>query len=351
MKKKRVWIIFAVSLVAALSATIYVMMNFLDAKTGFYADGGIKESIISVCIAAAAILMGVFSYTDSAESAYKPLNNAMTAAFAALTGVFILVQSVSSFTALDGSSAGIVAYRIFSVFGLPAGIAFLFAAYDFASGTEKLRKHPVFALFPSIWGCMYLIMLFITYAAVVNSFSGIYNTCTAALLLLFMFSQAKFITGIENEKSGRRIFTFGIPAAFFALTVGISSCIVYFSGKGTSDTLPIGLQMLNILMGIYIISFLAAQKRAGTQISSCEKQALAEEQKIDDVSPNVKQAEPVVIKNTDNRAGINDTNTENPSSDGSQNTDMMESYIKFLVAAYPSAEKFADSKKSPFFTA
>lgn len=349
MKKKRVWIILAVSLAAALPAIIYVMMNFLDAKTGFYSDGGIKAGIISIFIAAAAVLMAVLSYTDSAEAAYKPINNALTAAFCALTGVFILVQSISAFTALGGFSASTAAYCVFSVFGFPAGVVFLSAAYDSASGTQKLSKHPIFALLPSIWGCMYLIMLFITYAAVVNSFSGIYNTCTAAILLLFMFSQAKFITGIESEKSGRRIFIFGIPAAFLALTTGISNCIVYFSGKGTSDILPIGLQMLNILMGVYIISFLAAQKHSGLQISGDEKQSAVEPQENEEIASNVKQAEPNVVKNYGTCLNAEAAETDPVIPDANQTGDMMTSYIEFLNAAYPSTEKFTDIKSSPFY--
>lgn len=343
MKKKRVWIIFAVSLVAALSASTYIMMNFFDTKTWSYSDGGVKAGIFSICIAAAAILMAVLSYADSAEAAYKPINSAVTAAFCAFAGAFILVQSVSAFTVFDGSSAGSAAYRIFSIFGFPAGLVFLASAYDFASGTQKLFRHPLFALLPSIWGCVYLIMLFITYAAVANSFSGIYNTSTAALLLLFLFSQAKFITGIESEKSGKRIFIFGIPAAFLALITGISSCIVYFSGKGAPDILPIGLQMLNILMGVYIISFLAAQKYPGAKISAGEGQHAAEPQKTEELAPNVKQAEPLVVK-----SGGKVTESTQGNCSGALTDDMMGSYIKFLSAAYPSAEKFADIKSSPF---
>ncbi len=338
MKKKRVWIIFAVSLAVLLPASVYVMENFLDTKTGFYSDGGVKAGILSACTAAAAIIMAVLAYADSAESRYQPSSSTAAAAFCAFTGVFIVVQSVSAFAGQSGFTAGTASYYILSVLGLPTGAVFLVTAYDLASGTQKLAKHPIFALLPSVWGCMYLIMLFILYAAVVNSFSSAYNTCTAALVLLFMFSQAKFFTGVESEGSRKRIYTFGMPAAFLALINGISACILYFSGKGTPDTLPIGFQMLNILAGAYIISFLASQKPSG------ESLAAADVQSTGGANPGGEVSEAAVLSSPASEADC----AESAPLPAQGTGDLTESCVKFLSAAYPSSEKFAPVQKSPF---
>lgn len=383
MKRKRAWIVLAVALVAVTAAKIYSMTNFLDFKTGFYTDGGIIAGAVLTVAAAAVILMAVLCNFDcEPQDGYTPAKSALTAAFCALTGVFVLIQSFIGLTS-DSVSGNQTVYRVFSAAGILAGIVFMVSAYDLASGTQILKKRPILALIPSIWGCICLIMLFIAYAAMVNFLESVYHTFTVAFLLLFLFAQAKLFTGIESEKSWKKIYIFGLPAAFLAFVTGIPNCVMYFSGKGSADLFPIGLQMVNILMGAYILAFLAAQRQVPRQDTVKSKNGDSEPVDIHEPAPDAKQAEPIVIKSSKSKdEWVLPCGSAENAADGPEKTPELSSlniervnqvfgdlellneqqpkcpvaddsllvqYAEFIKKAYPCREKFVDITESPFY--
>jgi hypothetical protein len=51
-------------------------------------------------------------------------------------------------------------------------------AYDFAVGSRIVGNRPFLALLPSVWGCFFLVVMFITYSAIVNLPENVYHTFT-----------------------------------------------------------------------------------------------------------------------------------------------------------------------------
>lgn len=322
---KRAWIAFAATLVLVLPARIYAMLRYLDPQTGFYSDGGKAVGAVSAVLAAG-ILLTLFYGSRGAvpRTGTEPLRDVPAAASGALAGIFVLVQSVAGLGSVPAGD-GLVFYRIFSGAGILAGAVLLTTAYDLAAGQRTVGAHPLFALLPSLWGCLFLVVLFIAYSAVVNLVENVYHTFTVVFLLLFLFTQAKLLTGIESSKSGKMIYMAGLPAALLALSTGVPSCVQYFSAGRTPGAVPVGLHMANIVLAVYIVAFLSALLRpaaAPEQASQPETREAPEEEKPSGAGPL--RAEP---------------------------DDPLAGCVKYLRNALGSEEGFVGSGESPFYSA
>jgi len=156
--------------------------------------------------------------------------------------------------------------------------------------------------------------------SVVNISENIYDTFTVIFLLLFLFSQAKMLSGIEIEKSVKRVYMFGIPAVLMALVTGIPGTVVLLSGLSRTSSFPVGLHIVNILFALYIISFLTIVSRLPA----------------------------VVPKEVDFAQKDEDEKTITESDVQLIEAPKPEDCLAYLQKAYLSEEKFTDRVKSPF---
>lgn len=341
---RRAWIAFTVALILVLPARIYVMGKSLDMKTGFYADGGAAIGIVSAVLAVGMLACALFSLRDAdtaADLSGRPVRNAAAAAVGALAGLFVLLESVVGFSTSFGAENQIL-YWIFCAAGLPAGIVILAVAYCFASGSDLLKRHPLVALLPSVWGCLFLALLFVTYASQVNLVENAYTTFTVIFLLLFLFTQAKLITGIESQKSFKRIFAVGFPAALIAFATALPECFWEFSGRGTTGSLPTGLSLIFVVLAAYILVFLAAQWRAAQTASL---------RFAGDFSEDEAEQVPQPSAAPQNEAGVTKASdaTSVSAPQGSFTEANMLECAEFLQNTYRGSEKFETRAASPFF--
>jgi len=324
MKIKNAWIVFAVTLLIALPTRIYQVLFLVEPDTGFYTDGNTTTVIISACLAVGLLLMMVICTMDKQKRAYSPIRSIPAAVIGTLTGLGIIFQYAISLLA-GGEKQNQIPSVILSAFGILAGAVLILTAYNFATGQNTFVKFPLLSLIPSLWGCVCLITLFITYVSVVNISENIYDTFTVIFLLLFLFAQAKMLAGIETEKSTKRIYVFGLPAVLMALLTGIPSAVLLFSGASRTSAFPVGLHLVNILMAFYIIAFLAAVSHL-PDIAS--KQSVTETAGQELHEAESKTTVDIAVQPDD--------------------APRQESCIAFLRKAYLSEEKFTERGKSPF---
>lgn len=317
MKNKYAWIVFAVALLVTLPTRIYQVLFLVEQDTGFYTDGNKTTAIISIGLAVGILLMMGICVWDKRERTYSPIHSLPTAVIGVLTGLGIIFQyMISLFSGEELQNQ--LPHIVLSIVGICAGVILILTAYNFATGQNIFAKFPLLSLIPSLWGCVCLITLFITYVSVVNISENIFDTFTVIFLLLFLFAQAKMFSGIDTEKSVKIIFVVGLPAALMALVTGIPSAVLLFSGLSRTSSFPVGLHLVNILFALYIFAFLTAVSRLPT---AAEKQADLENKEVEAVSKTDAEVRTVAKQ---------------------------ESCLEFLQKAYLSEEKFADRIKSPF---
>jgi hypothetical protein len=258
MKIKNAWIVFAVTLLITLPLRLYQICFLSEEGTGFYTDGIRTTAIISSVLAVGAALMIMMSAMDRRSRApYSPIRSIPAAAFGILTGVGVIAGCVTTLFGIESLQSQL-AYTALTVLGVFAGIVLILAGSNFAAGKNTFENQPLLALVPSVWGCACLVAMFIRFVAVVNVAENIYDTFTVIFILLFLFHQAKLLARIDDEKSGKMIYMFGIPAALMALLTGISGTVKQVVHVTRQGLFPSGFYPANILFALYILFFLAA---------------------------------------------------------------------------------------------
>ncbi|WP_457943205.1 hypothetical protein [Caproiciproducens sp. LBM24188] len=282
MNRKSAWIISAAALIACLPIRLYQIFCLSDQGTGFYTDGGTSTWILVSVLAIGVILTVVMSLCDrEAPKSYSPIRSIPLAVFGVLSGIGLVGQSFISLAADAGRNH--IMYMILFVLGILAGVVLIFFAYDFATGQNHFERNPLPSLFPTLWSCACLVALFLEYVAVVNIADNIYNIITVIFLLLFFFAQAKLLSGVEREKSGRMAYVFGIPAALLCLLTGVADTAALAGTIGRPEgTFPTGLHIVTIVFAVYILVFLAAFRRAAAK----EKEVPASQPVVDELVPS-----------------------------------------------------------------
>lgn len=321
---KRAWAVLLVTLVVVLPARLYAVFNFVDLKTGFYTDDGKLAGIVAGVTALGVIFVMVFGRRSLPKYQHAPLRSVPTAVFAALSGVFIAGESLVNLAGPDGLT---VMNGLLALFGVCAAVSFLVAAYDFAAGETVLRQHPMVALLEPLWGCLCLISLFVSYSSKVNSFENIYHTFTVALLVLFLFSQTKLLSGIDEEGGMKVVFSYGFAAAIAALTDAIPNLALLFEGRKTLGIFSTGLHLANIFLAVYILVFLAEEGRRRISAPMVA------------ITPEPSGSNTTVKLENQSQEKQDDGAVEK------SETDQLPVYLDFLQKAYQCEDKFVENGK------
>ena len=327
---KRAWAVLLVTLVVVLPARLYAVFNLVDLKTGFYSDGGKFVGIAAAAAALGIVLVMVFGRKSTSKYQRAPLRSASAAVFAALSGIFIAGESLVNLVGPDGLT---VMNGILTVLGVCAAASILTAAYDFAAGETVLRQHPLVALLVPVWGCLCLVSLFFSYGSTVKLFENIYHTFTVALLLLFLFSQTKLLSGVDEEHGGKMIFAYGFAAVIAALTDAVPNLALHFAGRETLGDFPTGLHLANVFLAAYILVYLAAE---GSRRTSVPMVAIAPDIAGSSSPARAENQPPVNTDGEDSAKSV---------------ADPLPMYLEFLQKAYQSENKFVEKGEHEISTA
>lgn len=273
MSVKHAWTVFVAALIVALPVRLYQLFVLMEEDTGFLNGGALTTTLLTVVLLVAfAAIVVICLGSKRMPSAYTPLRSVPTAVLAGLTGALLLFDSIGNIFVYTGqisegtTPAGVIGL-VMAIAGIAAALAIFLSAYGFATGTNPMGMHPLIALLPSVWGCICLILLFISYTAVVNVSENVYDMFAIVLLLLFLFAQAKLFAGVEGSKSGRMIYAVGLPAAFLALLTSVPTLLMSVMGRNVPGLFPQGLHLVNLCMACYILSYLFAARNLPVGVS------------------------------------------------------------------------------------
>lgn len=269
MNTKHLWILPLATAAVVLPVKLYAAFHLVDEGTGFYKDGGKLAAAAAVLSLIGIILSFVLTHGEELPPRpFAPFYSTGAGVLAAFSAVFISGQSLVNL--LDWNPSGVQTFggitvmdSIFAASGFLGAIPFLMAAYDFVSGETTLRRHPLAALLSSVWGCLGLIALFVNYASAVNRFENIYHTFTVAFLLLFLFSQAEFLSGTDRENGAAQLVPYGCGAFILAVTDSVPNVARLLAGRKTLGIFPPGLYFVNLVLAVYAAVYLSAFRRQG----------------------------------------------------------------------------------------
>lgn len=267
MTIKHLWIFFTVAAAVSLPVRVYQLFFLLDGETDFLVGGTPTTILIALFLIAVTVVAVLSARQDKTLSTpYVPPHNGLAAFVGALTGLFMIFESVNlimqSQTEIETAQMQEAVSRqpyvqmITAWFGIFAALSILVTAVGFMRGTNPLRKHPLVGLLPTLWGCMCMVLLFVTYTAKANATQNIYDMLTVAFLLMFFFVQAKLCAGFQEERSLRFAYMAGIPAILFALVGSLPCVLLTIAGRRVPGEFPAGMHSVILMLAIYMFVWL-----------------------------------------------------------------------------------------------
>lgn len=267
--RKKMWIVFAVACIVAIPVRLYQLMNFVDVKTGFFTDGNVTATIVSVALILGCAVILLFSYRERAlPVAFGDLSGFPSVLFCGLSGAALLIYSVRQLMLVgEGNSQWYdetqqlpvwvqhpALYGLLAIFGVLAAINFLVLAWGFGKGQNPYRALPAAALFFPLWSCLDLTVLFVRYTEVVNTVESLYSMFMVIFLLLCLFAQARFLAGLSDLRSRRMMVGAGLCYILLTFTVTVPNLLLYAMGRGESCSMSMESSGLYLVIALFLLS-------------------------------------------------------------------------------------------------
>ncbi len=244
MKEERIWPVFWAAWLLIFPLRLLQQIFLVDGETGFYTDEKLTSYLLTGLLIVGILLFFWLCRKErkTPEESLPVLKSLPGAAGGVLAGLLFAGQGLYSLFG-EPCVGNEIINRVLSVVGLATGGVFLCLAYGMAVGKNFLGACPLLGLIPSLWGCICLIAMFITYTAAVNGVENFYDTCTVVFFLLFLFSLAKYLTGTEGPAG---IYRYGFPAVLLASVTALPAFVLTLLGKELSSAFSASLHLLNL---------------------------------------------------------------------------------------------------------
>ena len=257
MKMKYMWILFAVAFFIIVPFHVYQVIFLGETNTGiFVAGGGYTMALLLAIFAVFVLLLIIMSAgCKNAPKQHVIQKNIFAGVFALAVSALLFLDSTHDLVEYVTSSNETQTFIMAGASAL-AAIAFIFLAVSSFSGKNLFRSAPLIALFTTVWGCIRLVVTFLRYTNIVSNGESMLHIISIIFILLFLFSQAKLLAGVENDKTVKHTFVLGMCAIVGIAVFYIPSLLKdVFNGESfvLLDQLPCATDLLLLL---YVFSFL-----------------------------------------------------------------------------------------------
>lgn len=269
MTMKNAWIVMVVTCVIAIPVRVCQLLWLVDTDTGFFTDNEVTKIIVTSILALACVFI-IFACRRSGNipAEYKQLKSKPMSVFCVLVGGSMIVQAlvrlgqVSNPPKLQDMAYSQVntqhplLYSCLAILCLFAAGAMIMTASGFIRQVNPYRSFPLLALVVPLWGCLDLAVLFVQFTEEVNTIESVYDMFMVIFQLLCLFAQAQLFVGIDQKKSRRSMFAYGLAGGTVAFVATIPNVIMYLLGRGEVCSLSLEASVMYLLMAVYLQFFL-----------------------------------------------------------------------------------------------
>ena len=258
MKVCKLWLP-ALLLGLVVGAALICDTIFNGTGKGFFLNSDVCAAVFVISLALLVIIgfvMSAMSRNVGLEST-SPGKNPGAGIFGFITSASIIgigVITILSFSTADSQLfAGITA--VLSVFG---GIVLLYESCISFTGHNGMVKRPLLSFGPVLWCCAKLLVMFFNYQHVSLHAAVKYDVFSTALLLLFLFYHAMYLSQPEKPVALRRMTLYGIMyIACVAAVCGDIIVKMFVPGTATDgvDAIVVEPTISRILTCVCDISF------------------------------------------------------------------------------------------------
>ena len=276
---KNIKLVSAVLFVLLLAVRIYQSFALTDGATGFFTSDNITVPLMFILAVGTVIFVAAACYITKnfpgGDVKEKPPVIYLVAGiffsfvllYDGLKGVKAMLNAgggLSSMKAAVGGNLGMIS-AVFAVLAAFAILASLFIYIKTGSLTGKLS---IPMLFPVIWAFAETLEFFsvtVSYLKVSQLFFAIFS---AAFLMVFLFENARVLTGIGRKSSVWFFFATGIIAAGLCLCTGIPALLVAVAAPEKAVSYC-PFELYTIGGGLYALAsvFTRAEEKESAQIT------------------------------------------------------------------------------------
>ena len=254
MKHRHTLILLCVSLPICVLLRAIQLIFTIDSTTGFIKQQYTAISVLITVIVCAAIASVSMLATTIDEVKQKACDKRPVVALACvLVGGMFVYQTVEG-AALLGSG---VWYDTLLVL-LTLLSAFVFVAY----GLKNIYDYKIPSLMlviPVIYYVVELISVFVGTSALALVTENIFLIFSNSALLWFMFEFASFENQIGDiAKKPKKLFASGLAAVMLCAVTALPKLILLVSGKAEISRGDISAALLNIAVGIFVLTYIIA---------------------------------------------------------------------------------------------
>lgn len=97
------------------------------------------------------------------------------------------------------------------------------------------------------------------------------------MMLLFLLSEGKLLSGAGGKKALRSTYVFGLPAAVLWMTYVISNTVLIIAGRGYATEMPYVIQLAMLCLSVHSLCLLltvSGQRASAKAESNLEENAL-----------------------------------------------------------------------------
>lgn len=277
---------FGVSLAVAIPLRSVQLFTNIEEHTGFFKQEnwtvGVMYAVLAVA-AAALLLLPSFSAKIPASRPVVRKNLPMGVAsllFAAglaydvLFGILKIFRLFETMTFADAQSLyavlftnGLLAMLLQAVCGVGACVFMVLFALSFLGRAAVYTRYKLLAIAPLFWAMFRMILRFMTKISFTVVSELLIELAMLAFMMLFFMSFARICAQVTQKGEMRNVVRYGLPAAFFALLIGITRWICTISGRAQSLTDGFPFSPVEIGFGLFAATYIFVHMRYGLPAS------------------------------------------------------------------------------------
>lgn len=256
MKLKHMWLVCILFFISAVGFRSYQALYLIDPSTGFLPIGDYSIYILAaILIIFTIILLFISAKCKNVPSSYIPKKNIPAGVFSLLTSTLLFVDSFNkiwAYALMSYDSSDL----ILSLFSILGGINFLLLAIGSFAGENILKKLPFLSVGASLWACSrVIVLLFIKHYNISGITYYTLNILGIVALTLFLFTQAKLLSGVTTKKTGKRCIYLAILSIVLISVYLFPNIISMFSSNQPIYFNSMLIDVIDMSILLYILSF------------------------------------------------------------------------------------------------
>lgn len=270
-------------LLAAIPLRTVQLFTNMESYTGFFEEVDWTVYTVYAVLALAAVVLAVLPALSAKIPASRPVVQKSKAlalgSFAFAAGIaydvaFCLVKAIRAFEGISANGLftalftnGLFALILQVICGAASCIFMVLVGLSYTGEKATYGEYRLLAIMPLFWTLFRLVARFMTKISFTMVSELLMELAMLCFMMLFLMSFARISAQISQKGEMKKVFCFGLPAAFFALTIGVTRLICTVGGRSEllADGFPFSLADLGF--GIFAVIYLYVHMRFGRPAS------------------------------------------------------------------------------------